>query len=213
MNPNNFLSTTDYPIDQILGAIEGSFTVAGTSFISVSVPHGLSFEPLGMLKWSTDPTFDLSYDEIGISFNAATVTMSTDATNVNFDVLNLTQSSITVYYRVIFYAKPNENVTTPASASELDSFALSTDYNNPKIFLQGSAAPNDTVTHGLGYLPQMDLWYRTTTGVIFRFKDATLFNSPDRPRAQISTSSLQLYDSDFGYRVQEWYYRIYVDEI
>ena len=211
---NDFLLTTDYPIDKIIGYTESSFSAPATTSSTYSTPHGITaFTPLAIVKWSTDPSFSTSYDEIGVSFNFITLNGATDATNLYLYYFNLTASPVTIYYRVYYFMPSNVDVENEETQSDFDAYVLNTDYNYTKIYEQGfSASPAFSVSHDLGYYPQVEAWYiLTSNGRTQRLVSGD--NSiTDSPRVRVTTTSVEFLDGTIT-PVSGWHYRIYADEV
>lgn len=213
MNPRNFKLNSDYPIDKVVGYSTGSVVVSAFNTATPSVAHGLSYAPLYYLKWSTDPNFTISYDMPGLTnFNNYILSVDSDSTNINFFGSNNTGSSVTLYYRVLYFMPTNVNVSADETQSDLDAFVLNTDYNYTKILTQGvTAGANQNITHDLGYYPQVEVWYERVFDGKIVYVTGNLPNGTWSPVASISTTQLLLSDSTGV--VSKWHYKIYVDEV
>lgn len=217
MNPADAKKTklnTDYPLDKIAGYATGSVTVPAFSPLFPVIPHGLAYTPLYIVKWSDDPNFSVSYDEIGVSFNFVTLNAQTDATNLNLFINNLTASSKTLYYRVLYFMPSNVNVTAAETQSNLDRFVLNTDYNYTKIFQQAFVGSSGfTVNHSLGYYPQVEAWYiRASDGKCVHVVDADVTNTINTPRVRVTTTDVIFENGSFT-SASGWHYKIYIDEV
>lgn len=212
-NANKFLLNTDYPIDKVSGSVTGQFDVASGASAFPVVAHGLGYTPLYFLKWSTTPDFSTSYDEIGVSFNFVQNSAQTDATNLYMFALNLTGSTVTVYYRVIFFAPTDLDPDVGNTQSGLDNFVLNTDYNYTKIFQEGvTSGASATIPHGLGYYPQVEAWYiRASDGRCVHLVSNNVVAN-DVPRATITENELILTNGSFT-SASRWHYKIYADSV
>lgn len=210
-NANKFLLNTDYPIDKVSGTLTGSFTVASAASAFPEINHGLGYAPLYFLKWSLTPNFDTSYDEMGVTFNFVQNSAQVDATKLYMFALNLTGATVTIYYRVVFFAPTDIDPDIAGTQASLDKFALNTDYNYTKIFSEGvTAGGSATIEHGLGYYPQVELWYsRQSDGRMVHIvaNDATY---TDVPRAIITPTQLILQNGSL-ISAGRWHYKIYAD--
>lgn len=214
MDARGFLTNTDNPMDKVSGYYVGSTTVSAGSPSFPAIPHGLGYAPLYFVKWSTDPNFNTSYDEIGVSFNFITLSAQTDVTNLYLFINNLTGSSVTIYYRVIFFMPTTVSIDAADTVAALDNFQFNTDYNYPKIFDENFInASSGTVTHDLGYIPQVEAWYiRASDGRLIHIVDSDVTNTVNTPRVRVTTSQV-LFDNGSFTTASGFHYKIYVDEV
>ena len=210
----NFLLNTDYPIDKISGYYEGSETVLAGGTSAPTVTHGLGYRPLYFMKWSTTPDFSISYDELGVStINNLSFNAQTSNTTLFLFAGNNTASTVTFYYRVVYFMPPDVDLDAPITAPDLESLQFSTDFNYTKIFAEGiNASATGTINHNLGYYPQVEVWYIRASDSRCVHVVATQVYSvgASEPVCEVTTSSIIL--SDPGGIVSSWYYKVYVDE-
>lgn len=213
MAVTDFLLTSDYPIDQIVGSRTGSISQA-TGNSTTTIAHGLSFTPLVIAKWSLNSNFSTSYDEIGVSvLNNATLKVQSDATNLYLITGNNNPSAITIYYRLLYFLPPGSNATVTATTAALDKFFLNTGYNYTKIIKEGTLPGGiQVVTHSLGYYPQAEVWYtRSSDGRTVHLIENEVVTPTSLPSCQMTTTGMTLADNTIT-PVSAWYYRIYADE-
>jgi len=210
----NFLLNTDYPLDKVSGYYEGSTTVGSGATSSPMVAHGLGYRPLYFVKWSTSPTFEVSYDELGVSaINNLQLNAQTSGTDLYLFMSNNSVSSVTFYYRVIYFMPPDVDLDAPSTASGLENLQFSTDYNYTKILLEDvTSGSTGTINHDLGYYPQVEVWYiRSADSRCVHVVASEAFTSfASLPRCEVTTSSIVL--TDPGGIVSFWYYKVYSDE-
>jgi hypothetical protein len=208
------LFNTDYPIDIISGYLTGSVTVASGDFIDTSVPHGLGYKPLYMFKWSTTSTFTVSYDQIGVStVNGIQVFAVTKDTDLFILLGNTTASSVTIYYRCIFFMPTTIDVFASSTQAGLDDYILNTDYNYTKVYDQGFInSATGVVTHDLGYFPQVEAWYISSPdGECVRLVESSVATTA-YPNITITTSSITFANGTTT-TASAWHYKIYLDEV
>ena len=213
-DPRKFLFNSNYQIDKISGSREGSVYVPAGGFVSPVVAHGLGYAPLYYTKWSTDPNFETSYDEIGVTTNTRlSFSVQADETNLYLMPANYSLSGITFYYRVIFFVPPNLDIDVPSTAGDMDIFQFYTGYNYTKVLDEGYiGSSSGTIDHDLGYYPQVELWYvRASDGRIVHLVENGIGSGNGNPQASVSTSSVSLYNGAF-IGASGWYYKVYVDE-
>ena len=104
------------------------------------------------------------------------------------------------------------DIEAPYTQSSLDDFNLNTDFNYTKLLLSGvTASQNATITHGLGYYPQVETWYVSSFDSRVVYSNGDLPDGTWVPVSSINTDSLVL--SDTTGTASRWHYRIYVDEV
>jgi hypothetical protein len=210
----NFLFTTDFPIDKIVGYQTGSVVVPATSTVFPTFSHTLTYTPLYLIKWSTTPDFSISYDELGVStINNLAFSAQTDASTTYLFILNNSSSSVTFYYRILYFMPPDVNSYALATAAGLEIFQFNTDYNYTKVFKDDfTTTKTFTYNHGLSYFPQTETWYiRTSDNHCVHCIVGDPSSVSGLPRTDVSDSDLIMRDASPSI-VSKWYYRVYVDE-
>lgn len=212
MAATDFIASTTYPIDKISGYQTGSTTVAATSTASPTAAHSLGYKPLYFIKWSTTPTFETSFDEIGVStLDNLQLTAQTDETTLYLFINNNSASSVTFYYRVIYFMPPDVNLDADETTSALDTYNKNTNFNYTKVFDEDNlGSGNRTIAHNLGYYPQAEVWYERDDGKLLHLVSNQVTASASNPTAEMTTAALILKNN--GVTITKWYYRIYVDE-
>ena len=179
--------TTDYPLDKVVFPSPaypgtGSVTVSGYNYADVYIPHGLTYAPLPVLEWTTDPTWSIKYEggngPVGLDsflYDTAMDTMgpsftpSTSVIRVTFN--NNTPSPVTFYYRVYAFAPSNKTAELVRFTNDnSQTYLLNTDYNYTKLFQKGivdcplvvGGTNITTVTHNFGLYPQIMAWQEDT---------------------------------------------------
>lgn len=215
------LLSTDYPIDKIVFLFESQVTVGAFGFADIDTPHNMNGTPLVNGFWTTDATWNTSYEiNTGIYVNGALAYrtgISADSGKVRFSMNNNTAAPVTLYYRVYAFS-PESSLDFEANITNvINSFKLNTDYNYPKLYATGSWSEPSTggsyVTriifeHNLGYIPQVQAWQQLGA-----------FTSPitgaeavpgSTTGMEVTTTQLIFYFSTFS--ASTVYYRVYLDE-
>lgn len=213
MSANDARLTTDYPIDVVAGYQTGSVSVGAASSIAPVIAHGLGYTPLYFLKWSTTPDFSISFDEVGVTFNFIQLSAQTDSTNLYLFALNITSSSQTLYYRVIYFMPTNININAPGTQLYLDDSNLNSDYNYTKIYEEGlTGGSSATVAHNLGYYPQVEAWY-------IRSSDSRCVHCVEGQATGNATPIIVVTPTEVQFingsstSASNWHYKIYADEV
>lgn len=205
----NFLLDTDSPLDKVVGYQTGSASVSAFSPINLLFDHGLDFRPLAIGRWSTDPSFNLSYDEMWtLSPIQLSVAFRTSVDKLHVGGFNLRSSTQTVYWKVLYFMPSNVDAQADFTQQNLDSFNINTDYNYTKLLQAGvHSGSTGTITHSLGYYPQVEAWW--DDGM---FMNSAMAYHGDLPRTELTTSSL-VFKAGVATTPTAWHYRIYADEL
>jgi hypothetical protein len=175
-DPRNFLLNGDYPIDKVIYLKEGSFLkqsdgIGGIeSAVFHEFNHELSFAPLISGTWSFDSDFNHSRDFfLPGSYIINSQWLSCESTNekIIFDFRDWVANSpsVPVYYRIYGFLPSDASIETALTATSsvsTNKFIFNTDFNYSKLFQAGHfTVPSDgraTHRHGLGFIPQVELW-------------------------------------------------------
>jgi len=176
------LMISDYPFDQVVLLKSGSFTLpASSSGYLHSFDHGLSFTPLCGGNWSMQTDFSIQYEYssgtfpsglLGVLFQR-TINVFATSDKVYLSCDN-NSSTVTIYYRVYgFEPKSSSSLISPIASLGGD-MTLSSDYGNPKLYLDncidlpstGGSVQLVNVIHNIGTHPQTMGWvtYDTYNG-------------------------------------------------
>lgn len=220
MNPNNLLLTTDNPLDKIVVLASGSFSVPSGFFGEYNIPHGLPYRPLPIVTWSTDPNFNVSYEATLSGYtdmNTPQLIAQSTSSNYRFIPQNYTGSNLTYYWRVFGYMPSNVNVPAPFTAIQADDFVVNTEYNYSKILREGIlnwASGTQTITHGLGYRPQVEIWFEQELNADLLSRFSSGIDSGFMGTDGVIVNNNQVvfnFRSSGGVAGRRWYYIIYAD--
>ena len=197
VDPRDFLLNTDYEMDQIIYCETGTITAGNAN----ATAHNLSFTPLVFGVFATDADFTDTHPLTFTSQDGEQFTLSADGTNINISYDNQDPTA-SVYYCVFGFEPDGSTADTPATSQYAKSLVLNTDYNYCKLYAKGhvDGDQDTTVTHNLGYLPQIMAW--------------TELNGYFAP---ITTSSIEVTDTQINFNYagagyDNIHYRIYYDE-
>lgn len=207
VDPRKFLLNTDYEMDKIIYFTEGHTGVTNTP---LTISHGLGFAPLifGVCAFNSDFT-----DSRSIPYNYTTAsdsisfTVEATDTDIQINYSNTAQTPDDFYYRIYAFEPSNSTATVPPTNSSAKEFVLNTDYNYCKLFQKGILNGDSTVTHNLGYIPQVLAWSEESN-IIIPIEESTpvdpITNTPQY--ITVTNTSIQT----VGYT--KVHYRIYYDE-
>lgn len=211
-DPRDFLLNTDYEMDKIIYFIDGEIG-AGES---KSFAHKLPFTPLVFGVCSVNSDFN---DPRTLPFNETTpdntisLIVGASATDVQIEYINYATNPPKMYYRIYGFEPSDSHSKVPSTSKHAGNFILNTDYNYCKLFSKGivSGAGTHTVTHNLGYIPQVLAWgeYNGSTGPI----EQSLPSDPVANRPQyiaVTNSNIIIVVPPSSY--DRVHYRVYYDE-
>lgn len=220
-DPRKFVTNTDYPMPFLVYYATYQFTATANDYGTKTLAHGLPFTPLLIGQWSTNASFQPSYDiaaEIP-SFSGMipdmTITVCADSSNVQFVYSNYLSTDVTFYFRLTAFTPP-DYAGLATAIDDNSPFKYNSDFNYMKIFMAGSidVPANDvgTITHGLGYVTQCRVWYDLYPPSIFSPANTNI-NDVGLLGAQITEQTLELGTNlNFGAQAHKFYYHIYADE-
>lgn len=217
---SDFLVNTDYPLDKVVYMNSGSFSSASGSSTAIEVPHGLSYRPLLIGTWSLTPDFSVSYEQGSsgfVSLSVPQLTIQSTPNTIRLVPFNNTGSTITYYWRVFGFMPSDVNINTGFTASIADVFTFSSDYNYSKLLTQGTLSWSmgiQIVTHGLGYRPQIEVWYEQPMNSNYLTKWYLGFDSTFTAFDSIEVTNQEVifrFGDVGGVPGIKYYYRIYAD--
>jgi len=163
-NLNNLVYDSDFPQDKIVLLKELNWTSGPTSPVLV-VPHGLKSTPFVNALASAD-NWATAYSN-GTKTGAAhyyekQFIVGSDAVNLYvsgyLDYYNTVNAKVRVWG--VFDEAMTQNIAAASTTGNFD-FLINTNYNYPKLYLEGTADATTapiTIQHNLGFVPYVELW-------------------------------------------------------
>lgn len=207
-DPRNFYLNTDYEMDKIIYFTEGEIEAMQTK----NIPHALGFAPLvfGICAFNSDfsDPRSLPFEQMTQDNTIATTLYGfTDKVQIGYG--NYADNPPKLYYRIYGFEPSNSRAKIGSTSKHANEFILNTDYNYCKLYKKGIINGDTTITHGLGYLPQVLAWKERNDGSILPVElfsiDATL------PGSVVNYVKVTNSDVIF-YNTGKVHYRIYYDE-
>lgn len=227
MNPassRQMLISSDYPADKVILLTSGSFSLPGSNYPTINIPHTLPFTPLISGSWSTTSDFSITYelDSGPLSFSDPTfrfnqyVGAAVNSNNIRINAGNNLAGGVTIYYR-LFYLQPEgfEDSETEHTASSGSDFLVNTDQVITKLFAAGSISQaatgasivTQTLAHNLGVLPQVTAW-ENVAGYVRPITTA----SNNGIVASIAVDTVNVYFiTELFSNAKTYLYRVYLD--
>ena len=208
VNPKDFLLNTDYEMDKIIYFKEGEIE----AMQSKTIPHKLPFKPLvfGICSFNSDYS-----DARAIPFqyfttdNTIAFTMDANGTNIQLGYVNYASGAPKMYYRIYAFEPSDSRSKIGSTSKHAKQFILNTDYNYCKLHSKGIANGNATITHNLGYIPQVLAWDELSSGWLMPVEYITLNNPYGIGVQNVKITNTQVIFSGYN----KVHYRIYYDEV
>ena len=146
--------------------------------------------------------------------NTVAFALTADSTKIQIGYNDYNAPSSRAYYRIYAFEPSNSTADVTPTSTNANKFILNTDYNYCKLYKKGTVSgnANSTITHNLGYIPQMMAWMETE-GIIFPINDSDWFNHGvigDPSGIQLTTTSIVFKYAGRG--ANNIHYRIYYDQ-
>ena len=213
IEPKDFLLNTDYEMDKVIYFTEGKVNTADEYQKKIS--HNLGFAPLvfGVCSFNanySDPR-TIPYDYQTQSTTVYFYARATDK-DIRLEFGDFSGGR-TIYYRIYGFEPSDSRAKIGATSKYAKRFILNTDYNYCKLYKKGILNGDGTISHNLGYVPQVLAWQEGTDPIDSKTTIAPIENSePSNPMATPQqtrvTSSVVTFE---GYP-SKIHYRIYYDE-
>jgi hypothetical protein len=196
-DPRDFLINSDYEMDKIVYFTTGTITAGSSDTIA----HNLSFTPMVFGVFATDSDFTDTHVLPFSAHDGEAFTLSADNTNVNIAYDNQDPTA-SVYYCIMGFEPDGSTADAPATSQYAGSLIIDTEYNYCKLYSNGyvNGDADTTITHDLGYLPQIMAW----TELNGEYEPTNTSN------IEITTTDINFNYAGAGY--DKVHYRIYYDE-
>lgn len=206
VDPRDFLLNTDYEMDKIVYFKEGEIQAGN----SQNIPHNLGFAPLvfGVCAFNSDfsDPRTLPFEQITQS---ETISFNLGANNsyVQIGYGNYADNPPKMYYRIYAFEPSDSRARVGATSKHAKNFILNTDYNYCKLYEKGIVTNDATITHNLGYVPQVLAW-REQNGFITPVEQSRPSDPLTNLPSQIRVTPTEITFQNMG----KTHYRIYYDE-
>lgn len=174
-SPRDYIVNSDYPMDFIVWGGTGNSTSSNYNQTVTTISHGLPFKPLVFGQFSLDN--GATWMPMGLYdyfVNKIDIWIESDATNVYVNFTYLASGSKTIQFRIWAFAPADADASVVIPASSSNDYRLNTDFNYSKLVKAGkwtitTGARQTIFSHGLGYTPEVMVWFETSNG---RIRDA-----------------------------------------
>lgn len=223
MNLRNFRFNSDYPIDKIIFLREIEVSTDSSGEISLGIQHSLGAIPfckavISFDNWETTYQGGVNQlDPSGQIFDKF-FSVSSDSEKIYlfgiFDRFNNRTAKVRVWG--VFYESDTENIhANPTSG--INKFLFNSDNNYQSLVMEGKVGLSDfsqTIQHGLGFVPNVDVWYLENGQ--WKLLDVSFSSFVDdggiySPIAFVDENSL-VFDRGRISQITQFYYRIYTNE-
>lgn len=193
-NALKLLFTTSYPPDKIVAVLSGGFIASASVTTNYTIDHGFGVPVFLQMAYSLDggTTWqdqnvaipDLSVPSAPVFSTVFPSCYSTATQNVIVAKNSLASPRDVMFVAACIWNERSSNVISvspPSGGSGETGFILSTDHNIQKVYIDNtgvatvpiSGFPPDiystvmTISHGLGYIPNVRMWYEPVAGQIW----------------------------------------------
>lgn len=230
------MAVPEYRLDQIIGIKSGSLSITAptaiTEFTNASATFTTGFGDTCLFQGVFSTDSGTSWNDFGAyrpNLTTAgqpvlqTVTCQGWVTPTGvftaygtnwYDFVHSTGTTYTIQYKIVFFAKDMQGLTTTIPTNEILTYDSS--FNYLKIFSSGTFANNtgspSVVTHNLGYVPRVRAWITTSSSSPYTANSLLSYDWPGNSNFNIEVdSSSATFDAIVGYGTVNVLYRIYLD--
>ena len=209
----NLSFNSDLPMDKVIWLYEGTVTADNYGSWNVTIPHKLAAVPFVKGVWTKDnwsTTWMSNARHADHDYLDIMCDVASDGTNVYF-YGSTTSTGATIKYKLWGVWNEKETYSTKADFTKNTSkndFILNSDYNYPQLVMEGYLEKGKTVTHGLGFVPQCDIWsYEQISAQANGYKQYTdEFLSSSYGNVKLTDTTLSVDGQAYMSKI---YYRIY----
>lgn len=215
VDPRDFLLNTDYEMDKIIFFKEGTLNAGD---YNIDITHNLPFTPLvfGVCAFNSDfsDARAIPYEQL-TQTDSITFDAPANSSVIRMAYTNTAGTPNKIYYRLYAFEPSDSRAKVGATSKYAKDFILNTDYNYCKLFKAGtvSGASDTTISHNLGYIPQVLVWSETSNGWVSPIERADWGNIQGTESVNgvmVTTTEVQFKAS--LYQFDKIHYRIYFDE-
>lgn len=204
-NPNNFIQSSDYPMEKVALIYEGTLSLTASSsntyYTICSNPTGVRLMLDGVYSlddWAT--SYPLTSADVTQYLRILTWLCSSDTIYFR----GLVDVSCTMKVRLWAYLdEDDQNTSVDPTDTASDSHFIIQNNNYLKVAMTGhTTTSNQTITHNLGYIPLIKHWRYANYGI----GNALVVTSTSGYEGMTVTTTTATFTN------RNTYYRIYTDE-
>lgn len=159
---SNLAIDTDHPMDKAVFLFEGQINVTTADDAIFRINHNIGAMLFVDGIWSPDnwaTTF--SFGSSRRTGDVIGITSSLLANDTRIEGSIRYNANVTVKYRIWGFVNEAETLALDVagtSALSQNIFVINSDYNYPRLVMEGYANKGDTINHNLGEIPRVDIW-------------------------------------------------------
>lgn len=215
VNLRNFKMLSLYPMDTIVYSYSATKARSGSTWLTTTVNHGLSFIPLCFGLWSSDG--GSTWRQIDFTSQTGGGSLVSDSTKITINIQQDGGLPANIPIKIFAFAPSTYTgaVTAPAANSD---FYINTETTYDALVAKGSYTmtntdtPRTLYTHNLGYIPRVMIW-RETQGSILSCIVSNIYDTAyytQKDYIQIDSTKLVAYHFDTASSPSDViHYRIY----
>ena len=208
---------SDLPMDKVIWLYMGEVTSDSWGSWDVTIPHTLAATPFVKGVWTINDwatTWMTGACHIDHDYYDVMVDLASDSTNVYF-YGSTTSANTKVKYKLWGVWNESDTYSTPAEFTKnlsTNQYIINSDYNYPQLVMEGYLTKGNSVNHGLGFIPQCDIWSYTQVHYSQNYgylqdTDGYFSSTNDYISTKLTDQTLTLLNSSAA--PSKIYYRIY----
>lgn len=169
VNLRNFKLNSNYPMDNVVYSWAGNKSRSGSTWLTTTQNHGLSFTPLVFGLFSTDG--GTSWRQIDFTSQTGGGSLISDSTKITINIQLDSGLPASIPIRLYAFA-PSTYTGAVVAPDPRSNFYLNTDWTYDTLVAKGKYTLTNTnslrtvYTHNLGYVPRVMIWIEHNDGSI-----------------------------------------------
>ena len=221
-DPRRFIFNSDFPIDHVvyIREVDVPFSSSG-----VEIGHNLGFTPLLMGLFSADNWASSMPIDTPASSGDNVGNVQVESNRYSIKLINYGRLNRPIKVRLFGLMPSDVNVDVSPPQVRYSRFNFNTDFNYSKLVKAGvfnthwNSGENIVYHHGLGYIPEVEVWQEDNSGVVkklFNVYDPNGVNFSSMGSrivyAKITTQDFIIRTDGANQDITKIHYRIYGDQ-
>ena len=221
-DPRRFIFNSDFPIDHVVYIREEDVPFSSSG---VEIGHNLGFTPLLMGLFSADNWASSMPIDTPASSGDNVGNVQVESNRYSIKLINYGRLNRPIKVRLFGLMPSDVNVDVSPPQVRYSRFNFNTDFNYSKLVKAGvfnthwNSGENIVYHHGLGYIPEVEVWQEDNSGVVkklFNVYDPNGVNFSSMGSrivyAKITTQDFIIRTDGANQDITKIHYRIYGDQ-